>query len=190
MKHRKPDKTGRSTGEYSAKVKDNLKPPGPFAWQTAELLSSPAWRGMSPNTRRLIDRLMIEHIQHGGIENGKLPVTHADFEAHGLSRNFIRAAIDEAEAFGLIRFRRGGRWGGVKRPSLYQLTWIGTSDAPPTNEWEATSEKTVEAWKRAKRRSKSKRKRNDEKQFSTPQTANDLPPKWRVLDGDLGGSAK
>jgi len=183
MKHRKPNSTGRSSGQLTRKVSENLKPPGHFVWLTGDLLNSPAWRGMSTNTRRLIDRLMLEHLSHGGVENGQLPVTHANFETYGLSRNFIRNAIDEAEAFGLIRFDRGGRYGGVKRPSIYRLTWLGQPDAPPTNEWKRTTAETVEAWKR---RDKRRRSTISKKQFSTPQTANDLPPNWRVVDGFSG----
>lgn len=185
--NRKPNATGRSSGTYARKVGKHLKPQGPFVALTREVLESPAWRGLSPNGRRLMDRLMIEHVAHAGLENGRLPVTHADLEAYGLCRNYIRAAIDEAEAFGLIRFQRGGRWGGVKRPSLFRITFLGTRDAPPTDEWRTTSEETVKAWKR---RARPKQKTGGKKQISTPQSRSPLPPDWRVYPGRSEGPAQ
>ncbi len=179
MKNRKTDATGRSRGTYTRVIAANLKPPGQFVWLTAELLESPAWCGLSANGRRLIDRLMIEHLSHGGIENGRLPVTHKDLEEYGLSRNCIRYAIDEAEAFGLIRFKRGGRWGGANRPSVYRLTWLGNADAGPTNEWKVTTQETVNAWKRHQSVANKGRK----KQFPTRKTASAVPPELRVVGG-------
>jgi len=42
-------------------------------------------------------------MEHGGAENGKLPVTYADFEKWGVRPNSIAGAIRTLEALGLIR---------------------------------------------------------------------------------------
>ena len=74
----------------------NSPPSGaPWIWQTASLLASPAWRGMSINARRALDRIMLEHMAHAGTENGNLLVTHRQFIAAGVSRDYVADAIDE-----------------------------------------------------------------------------------------------
>jgi hypothetical protein len=49
--------------------------------------SSPAWLALPDNARRVLDRLELEHMQHGGAENGVLVVTFDDFERHGIVAN-------------------------------------------------------------------------------------------------------
>ena len=45
--------------------KRNHPPAGePWVWLTRELLESDAWRGASINARRVVERLIIEHMQH------------------------------------------------------------------------------------------------------------------------------
>ena len=63
------------------------------------MLESEAWRALSLNAHKVIDRVKIEHMHHGGTENGNLIVTHADFQAYGVRRQSIAAAIREAECF-------------------------------------------------------------------------------------------
>lgn len=96
-----------------------------FGWFGLGLLESEAFRALSANSRRLLDRLVIEHIHHGGVENGLLIVTHDQLRDYGLTASSIRDAIDECVAFGLIRCKQGGRWAETNRPNRYRLTWIG-----------------------------------------------------------------
>jgi hypothetical protein len=44
----------------------------PFVMLPRELIASDAWRSLGINGRRLIDFLLLEHMGHGGKENGKL----------------------------------------------------------------------------------------------------------------------
>src|SRR5689334_19319791 len=94
---------------------DAGRPPegGPWIWHQAELLSSPAWRPRSINCVRLIEFLLLEHMAHGGVENGNLLATYDRLAAFGLSRRLISQAINEAEELGLVRAQRGGRKGWV-----------------------------------------------------------------------------
>jgi hypothetical protein len=63
---------------------------GPFVMHTREMIASPAWRVLSLSARRLLDRIEIEMMSHGGPRsNARLPVTHNDFIKYGVRRNSI-----------------------------------------------------------------------------------------------------
>jgi len=104
-----------------------------------DLLISPAWLAMSDQCRKLIDGLMAEHADHGGLENGNLKAPYDTLQARGMRRGTILNAILEAKALGIVDPTRGVRsYGSRKAPSQYRLTWLGTPDGlTPTNEWKA-----------------------------------------------------
>ena len=104
-----------------------------------DLLNSPAWMAMPYQCRLLIDGLMAEHADHGGLENGNLIAPYDMLEARGMRRGNILDAIFKAEALGLIDAVRGVRsYGSRKAPSRYRLTWLGTPDGlAPSHEWKA-----------------------------------------------------
>ena len=163
----KANATGRSSGKWTAKDKRIWGPPKgePWCWLTTELLSSAAWRARSINTARFIDFLLIEHRNHAGMENGKLPATYDQLQDYGLTRSEIRPAIEEAEFLGLAKvMEHGGRWGGSNQPSTYRLTFYASSDrSPATNEWKGKTVKAIEAWKRDKaelNRARKERRKN------------------------------
>lgn len=138
----KPDATGRSSGRLNRAEAKLLGPPRgeAWVWLTCGLLESEAWRGMSVNCRRLIDRLLIEHCKHAGRENGRLVATYNQLVAYGISRKKIRHAIVEARRRGLIQItRRGGLYGidAHRTPSNYRLTFVGCVSPPAaaTNDW-------------------------------------------------------
>src|SRR5690349_15302677 len=110
----KPDQRGRSSGKLSGREGKLRRPPEgePWVWLTADLLTSHSWRALSVNGRRLMDRLLIEHMAHAGRENGRLKATHDQLVEYGLPRACIRAAIEHCEVLGLIEHHRGGRWAG------------------------------------------------------------------------------
>ncbi len=66
------------------------------------MLMSPAWRALSINGRRVIERLQIEHREHAGLDNGRLPLTYGDLERWGVTRKYISAALVETEALGFM----------------------------------------------------------------------------------------
>jgi hypothetical protein len=102
-----------------------------------ELLHSPAWLAMSDQCRKLIDALMAEHADHGGLENGNLMAPYDMLQARGMRRGNILNAVIEAEALGIVDPMRGARsYGSRRAPSRYRLTWLGTPDGlMATNEW-------------------------------------------------------
>jgi hypothetical protein len=115
---------------------------GPFVGHTREMLKSPTFRSLSLTALRILARIEIEHMDHGGGDNGKLPVTYRDFVEHGVTRGRIGGAIRELVATGFIEVTRKGRAGndGFRDPSLYGLTYVRTKTSPPTNEWKQAME--------------------------------------------------
>ncbi len=146
----KPGATGRSSGQRTGRAGKAHRPPKnePWVWLTRELLASVAWRARSINAVRLVEFLLVEHMSHAGTENGNLKATYDQLVAFGLTRSAIRAATEEAEFLGLIRFKRGGRWAGTNQPSIYRLTILPDRDGnPPTNEWKGKAEDVISEWK-------------------------------------------
>ena len=115
---------------------------------TRKLLTSDAWMAQGINTRRLLDFLLVEHMNHAGNENGALKATHDQLRAYGLTGSKIREAIEEADFLGLLRWERGGRWAGSNQPSRFRLTFLADGEGnPPTNEWTRRTEGTIQEWK-------------------------------------------
>ena len=140
----KPDSTGRSSGKHSGRRRRAQQPPKgePWAWLTRELIASPAWRSRSVNLRRLMDFLLIEHMNHAGTENGHLKATYDQLEAYGLTRGTISKAIHEGELRGLLEVNHGGRWNLTNQPSTFRLTFYEDRFGnPATNEWKRVTEK-------------------------------------------------
>jgi hypothetical protein len=68
----------------------NRPPPdGPWVWLTREMIESEAWGPLSLAARRVIDRIMIEHMAHSRTENGNLVVTYRDLKKFGLRRSSL-----------------------------------------------------------------------------------------------------
>lgn len=115
---------------------------GQFSARLIEMMVSPAYRTLSLAGHRAISRVEVELAQHGGNDNGKLPVTFDDFEDYGLDRHSIAPALKEAEALGFIEITERGRHGKANRrkPNLFRLTYrpLPTDrKGDGTHEWRA-----------------------------------------------------
>ncbi len=101
------------------------------------MLRSPAYCVLSLSGRRVLDRIEIEMADHGGTDNGKLPVTYDDFERYGIHRHAIGPATREVVALGFVEITEAGRAGNAewRKPNLFRLTYRHTK-YDPTNEWE------------------------------------------------------
>jgi hypothetical protein len=138
---RKPDNAGFVTRRFKTKL--NAPPISmPWVWMTHELLESGAYRALSIHGIRALNRIQIEHMAHGGLENGRLKVTWNDFEKYGVTRKWISHALNEIITFGLATLeRRGRRFHGEDHgePAQYRLTYLPVSEpantSPATNEW-------------------------------------------------------
>jgi hypothetical protein len=163
------------------------------------MLESPAYRVLSQGAHRVIARIAIELANHGGNDNGKLPVTKEQFIEYGLHNDAIAPAIREAEALGFIQITERGRGGNaeMRRPSLYRITFLnerGSKAKPPTHEWQRI--KTVEDAEHIAdeaRKAKSQnavnngraawRKQQAKKHFSVPKTRTEAGPGNHDLSG-------
>ena len=119
--------------------KRNRPPEGePFVWFTRELLESDAWRTAPINTRRFVERLILEHMAHAGSENGNLVCTFDDCVAWGILRKYVREAQADAIRRGLVYQSVQGKAspGAGRRPSVFGIGWLPRHDggAAP-NRW-------------------------------------------------------
>ena len=102
------------------------------------MIESPAMRVLSQSAIRVMHRLEVEHMHHGGAENGRLIVTHDQFEEWGVERNAIAPAIRELEALGFVEITGKGCAGnaGQRKATRYRLTYVNSKRREPqTNEW-------------------------------------------------------
>jgi hypothetical protein len=132
------DIRGTATGNRFTKM--NRPPEGTsWCWLTADMLASPAWHALTGNAMKVILRIALEHLRHGGVENGSLPVTYTDFVRCGVRRNSVREALLVAIHLGFIDITSVGDvpWhGDIRKPSIYSLTWLPRDNgAPPRNRW-------------------------------------------------------
>lgn len=114
-----------------------------FVWMTQSMLESPAWSAMTLAARKVLERVMIEHMGHGGKHNGELVVTYDDFASCGVRRSSIIEAIAIAVGLGFLDVTvRGVRSYGTRRvPSEYGLTWLIRRDSTPaSNRWRAITD--------------------------------------------------
>jgi hypothetical protein len=131
-----------------------------FVPRTVDMIRSPAFSALSLSAHRVIARLEIEHCDHGGCENGKLPVTYDDFERFGINRHAIGPAIRECVALGFVEVTEKGRAGNAewRKASLYRLTYLHTATAAPTHSWrQIKSQEQAEAGAAAARKAAAQR---------------------------------
>jgi len=88
-----------------------------------DLLNSAAWLAMSDQCRKLVDALMAELADQGGLENGNLMAPYNMLQTRGMRRGNILDAVIEAEALGIVDPTRGVRsYGSRRMPSRFRLT--------------------------------------------------------------------
>jgi hypothetical protein len=129
--------TGRSTRRLADKrERSRIDPPKePWAFIPLAVMESNAFRSLSINARRVIDRLIIEHFHHNRIENGALRVSARQFHQWGVTKDCLAPAIRELESKGLIVTSLGDATGALRSPLIYRLTFYGTLENAPTNDW-------------------------------------------------------
>ena len=149
---------------------------GQFAPHTIAMLRSPAWRALSLSARRILDRIEIELADHGGTDNGKLPVTYEDFVRYGIERHAIRPAIREVIALGFVEITEAGRAGNSewRKPNLFRLTFRNTKYAP-TNEWQKISEEEAEQIARAARTAPTQKTKHQCRKMPNPSAGKPAP---------------
>jgi hypothetical protein len=103
-----------------------------------EVLESPAFRHLSPLAKQVLHAIELEHLRHGGKENGNLIVPYNTIRAYcrGASKRKIAQALRELEAFGFVTVQRGKVSGSKREPNRYLLTHLpGHNGGPPSDDW-------------------------------------------------------
>ena len=135
-----------------------------WIWLTRDMLESCAYRALSRAGHQLLARLMVEHCNHGGKENGRLAVSWDAFQAAGVHRSTIAQTLDEVTRLGFVRVVDEGHRGygtALGRRATYRLTFagvVGDDSGLPTNDWAAISQVDVRSIMEAVRDSERKRK--------------------------------
>jgi hypothetical protein len=109
----------------------------PFVMLPRSLLESYAWRALSRAARRVIDRIVIEHLAHAGRENGKLIVRYEDFIEYGIHPESIAPAQREACALGLIIMTERGRAGNAeyRTPHKWAVAFVKGKRGATASTW-------------------------------------------------------
>jgi hypothetical protein len=163
------------------KKRSNNPPEGEsWIWLTREMMFSDAWRLMTINERKALDRILLEHMAHAGTENGDLIVTHSDFIEYGVTPRYVADAIAGLEYLGFIkRTFRGGCRNDTNQPSRFWLAFMPDWRLkPPTNRWKSRTEQQIKTW-----RAKRKRCRHDVAEWEpeseqTPQRGGTVHTLW------------
>jgi hypothetical protein len=102
------EKTRNRSGQKGGASKGNFEEP--FVRIKFSMKESPAWKELSLNARRALDRIEIEFGRKKGKPeaNGELIVTYENFVDYGICRRLVRPAINEVVALGFVRVTREG----------------------------------------------------------------------------------
>jgi hypothetical protein len=114
-----------------------------FCSRPKELLESPALRVLSRTEHLLLIRIELELRNHGGHDNGKLPITKQQFGAFGIHTRLLAPGLRALEALGIIRIAHG-RGGNAehRQPNRFLLNYLcGAVD---------TRDEITNAWNRIK----------------------------------------
>ncbi|MCB1469256.1 MAG: hypothetical protein KDK08_19430 [Rhizobiaceae bacterium] len=144
------DKSRTESGKTASLVRQHTRPPddqGGWFAITRDFLESAAFRSLSVNARKCLDRLIIEHISHNRLENGRLIVTHEQFIEYGVTGEYVGDALDELAYKGLLKAERGKAGNGTAHPTIFTLTFDGRRDGlPATDEWKKCTLAEARLW--------------------------------------------
>ncbi len=111
----------------------------PWCWLTKAMFVSPAWQELIRHRGALLVvlRVVLEHMEHAGENNGRLIVTYEDFVDYcGIGERHIPENIDIAEALGFLIVHRGRKSKKDRRhPNRYGLTFYHLYEEFGANDW-------------------------------------------------------
>ena len=113
-----------------------------FVIHSKKMRESEAWKALGTVDWRVLQRLELEHMEHGGAENGKLIVTYGQFQSIGIRRQSISLALRRLAHLGFLRVTREGyrTEKGQHVPSTYFLTYLYNKspkfNGAPTHDWQ------------------------------------------------------
>jgi hypothetical protein len=104
-----------------------------FVMTRLVMLDSVAYWALKPIERTILSVIEIEHMRHGGVENGRLIVTRRQLEKRGIHKDAIAPSIRALEALGFIELDRGAAGvGDQAQAHRFRLTYVQPN---PTDEW-------------------------------------------------------
>jgi hypothetical protein len=109
-----------------------------FSPRLVSMQESAAYRVLNYSELRMLDRIEIELADHGGRDNGRLPVTFEQFRDYGIRRALIAPSRRALVALGFITFTPGlgAAAASNRRPNLFGMTYRHMGDAKePTHGW-------------------------------------------------------
>jgi hypothetical protein len=149
-----------------SKYRSIRRPPEhePWIWLTRTMLESPHWGELTLASRRCLDRIILEHLNHGLTSNGNLIVTYDQFEKFGVRRESVNDAIMALEVAGFIKIQRGKYEAADRRkPNIYTLTWYPVDIRPPTNDFRKVSIERLRAHLSERRKHRGRHRARREK---------------------------
>jgi hypothetical protein len=98
------------------------------------MLDSTAYWALKPIERTILNIIEIEHMRHGGKENGRLVVTRRQFEKRGIHKDAIAPSLRALEALGFIEITERGAAGvgDHAQAHRFRLTYVQPN---PSDEW-------------------------------------------------------
>jgi hypothetical protein len=97
------------------------------------MLDSVAFWALKPIERTILSVIEIEHMRHGGVENGRLIVTRRQFEKRRIPLKAIAPGLRALEALGFIGIDRGAAGNADEAQAhRFRLTYVQPG---PTDEW-------------------------------------------------------
>jgi hypothetical protein len=98
------------------------------------MLDSVAYWALKPIEARILAVIEIEHMRHGGAENGNLIVTRRQFEKRGIPHKAIAPGLRALTALGFIEVKQRGAAGigDHAQAHRFRLTYVQPN---PTDEW-------------------------------------------------------
>jgi hypothetical protein len=105
-----------------------------FIMTRLDMLDSVAFWALRPIEARILSIIEIEHMRHGGTENGNLIATRRQFEKRGITKQIIAPSIRALEAMGFIELTQRGAAGvgDHAQAHRFRLTYVQPN---PTDEW-------------------------------------------------------
>jgi hypothetical protein len=145
------------------------------------MLISPPWRVLKDVERRVLERIEIEHMQHGGVENGNLIVRKEDFVGWGIDPNAVAPSLRVLDRLGLNQIEVRGAAGNAeqRRAHRFRLTYVDNrSGLQPTDEW-----KKIETLEEAEAIAEAARAEKNSRAVALGKRSQKIKSRSRIADG-------
>lgn len=133
----------KTAGRNGEKKTNWLADGGGFVPHRLNLIMSPSWRSAPKTLRKILERIEIEHMCHGGAENGQLRVSYNQFVEFGISKRTIQPSLLLGVRLGLVKVGslETDPSRNIRPDNIYSLTYVPLKGRKnPTDEWKSVTE--------------------------------------------------